>query len=121
MRKLLTEELRYRHLVTDSCVFIKGEGDNKIIVTLYVDDFIMAAKSMSTIQSLIAQVKARLAVTDRPLTVCLGINFTDNRADDNSVSIDLDAFADKMTAKFEEHIPGGRAVNTPIRHDIHYD
>jgi hypothetical protein len=86
-----------------------------------VDDFIMAAKSMSTIQSLIAQVKARLPMSDQPLTVCLGINFTDNRDADNSVSIDLDAFADKMTAKFEEHIPGGRAVNTPIRHDIHYD
>ena len=53
--------------------------------------------------------------------MCLGINFTDNRDVDNSVSIDLDAFADKMTAKFEEHIPGGRAVNTPMSHDIHYD
>jgi len=46
VRKLLTEELGYRQLVTDSCVFIKGEGGNKIIVVLYVDDFIMAAKSM---------------------------------------------------------------------------
>ena len=72
VRKLLTEELGYRQLVTDSCVFIKGEGDNKIIVILYVDDFIMAAKSRSTIQSLITQVKAKVSCNRQTTHSVLG-------------------------------------------------
>jgi hypothetical protein len=34
----------YRQLISDKCVFIKGEGDDEEIVCTYVDDIILASK-----------------------------------------------------------------------------
>jgi hypothetical protein len=91
--------------VLDSCIFIKEENGDKIIVVLYVDDFVMAASHMHLIHQLIAQMKQTLKVTEKQLQYCLGIRFTDNRMTNGTILLDLDAFTDKMLDRFDEFIP----------------
>ena len=101
----------------DSRIFIKEEDGNKIIVVLYVDDFVMAASHMHLIHQLIAQMKHTLKVTEKQLEYCLGIRFTDDRMTNGTILLDLDTFTDKILDRFDEFIPKGRAVSVPIRHD----
>ena len=60
----------------DPCVFIQSEQSNMKIITVYVDDLILIAKSSSEIQ----QMKEGLSNTFKmkemgQLRYCLGINF----------------------------------------------
>ena len=37
-------ERGFKQLVSDQCVFIKGSGDNEVVICTWVDDIIMATK-----------------------------------------------------------------------------
>jgi hypothetical protein len=61
----------------DPCIFVKGVGDNLIMMAIYVDDFIVAAASNDLADEVAKQLFDKFRVKDLgPLTYCLGMQLT---------------------------------------------
>ena len=107
--------LGFNQLRTDSCIFIKRDGDNVMIVVLYVDDMVIAASRKEEIGQFVRLVSDRFLITQRPLEHILGIRVSDTRATDGCMSLDLDAYTELMLTRRVDCL-SGRASSTPLPH-----
>ena len=110
-------QLGFTQLKSESCVFVRRDLSNParvIIVVLYVDDLAIAATLRIDIDGFVAALRARFKITDRPLEWILGMHVQDRRAVDNTITLDLNAYTDKMLEELDEFIPAGRSVSTPM-------
>lgn len=81
----LTFELRQLNLEPskqDPCLFIKREGENLVLVTVYVDDLLIASNNKSWITKIKKSLAKSFEMKDLgPVNVCLGIEFQQNLAE----------------------------------------
>lgn len=48
--------MRFKQSATDSCIFIREDINSQIYVTLYVDDMLISAKSIDTINEVASEI-----------------------------------------------------------------
>lgn len=65
----------------DPCAFFKGKGENIIIVTVYVDDILVASRNLPEIIKLTEHLSKSFQIKDLSIEVkyCLSIEFTQDR------------------------------------------
>ena len=54
----------FRRSDADWCIFVKGEGDDKIIIGVYVDDIILATKSITKLENTKKVLSSRFKMKD---------------------------------------------------------
>ena len=107
--------LGFEQLRTDSCIFIKRDGDNVMIVVLYVDDMVIAATFQDEIKQFVKLLSDRFTITQRPLEHILGLRVSDTRDDNGRISLDLDAYTELMLTRHADCL-SGRTSSTPLPH-----
>ena len=107
--------LGFEQLRTDSCIFIKRDGDNVMIVVLYVDDMVIAATFQDEIEQFVKLLSDRFTITQRPLEHILGLRVSDTRDDNGRISLDLDAYTELMLTRHADCL-SGRTSSTPLPH-----
>ena len=99
-------ELGFKQCLSDNCMFVKGEGDNKLLVVLYVDDLICAAKSLQGQAWLRKALHARFKMKDDSLSQYLGMSI--NQLPSGHIALSHNAYIKRVVAKYAsliEHIP----------------
>ena len=56
-------DLGFDQLRTDSCIFIKRDGDEVMIIVLYVDDMVLAASSKEDIEAFVKFFSRKFKIT----------------------------------------------------------
>ena len=69
----------FQQLLTDSCVFHIITIESRIIIILYVDDFIVLATHMQLIENLFTNLSTQYVMKQKPLTECLGFKVDYNQ------------------------------------------
>jgi hypothetical protein len=107
--------LGFAQLRTDSCIFIKRDGDIVMIIVLYVDDIVIAATRKDDIEQFVHLLSKRFKITQRPLEYILGLRVSDTRADNGRISLDLNAYTELLLTRHADCL-SGRSSSTPLPH-----
>lgn len=113
----------------DPCVFINHDGNDKIILGIYVDDGLVMSNSSSKIQSLLSTLQQEFEVKSNDLDYFLGIQI--RKLNDGSLIIHQSNYAFNIVRRFnmqdakELAIPFDRATaleteSKPIGKDVPY-
>lgn len=74
------EKFGLKQSTADPCVFFKGKGENILIITVYVDDILVASRDLSEITKLTEHLSKSFQIKDfGEVKYCLGIEFTQNK------------------------------------------
>jgi hypothetical protein len=103
----------YEPTVADSCVFIKGVGDNRVIVIIYVDDIIVGAKQQCDLDALRVLLHAQYKLKDEELKVFLGIEITQNTLR-NHIRLNQDTHIANVVSKFKCFINDRPSPHVPM-------
>jgi hypothetical protein len=117
--RLLTQfliSIGFTQCKSESCVFVRGEGLDKCIIIIYVDDIIIASKSMAKMYEVQRQFENRFQITNSKLNWCLGIAVRDSRDENGEGTIELaqDAYIQGIVDKFKDFILPGPPKSTPM-------
>jgi hypothetical protein len=117
--RLLTQfliSIGFTQCKSESCVFVRGEGMDKCIIIIYVDDIIIASKSMAKMYEIQSQFENRFQITNSKLNWCLGIAVRDSRDKNGEGTIELaqDAYIQGIVDKFKDFILPGPPKSTPM-------
>lgn len=67
--------MKFTRCFSDECVYIKRQNSGVIIITIYVDDIILAASSETLMDQVKSELKTLFKMKDEgPIHYCLGIN-----------------------------------------------
>ena len=108
-------DLGFDQLRTDSCIFIKRDGDEVMIIVLYVDDMVLAASSKEDIEAFVKIFSRKFKITQRQLEHVLGLRVLDTRTRDGKITLDLNAYTEMMLGRHSDLLRG-RATSTPLPH-----
>lgn len=94
----------------DACVFTNNLKDNKIILAIFVDDGLIAAKNEESIEQLITMLKTEFQMTTGSLNYFLGINIYE--LDNGSIFINQSNYAINIVQKF--NLIDAKELSIPI-------
>ena len=97
----------------DPCLFIRVNGDRKIIVALYVDDGLVASTHREDADQFITELEREFKITVKPASYFLGIEI--DQRDDKSIKISQGAYTARVLDRFG--MADSKAVSTPIIKD----
>ncbi|KAJ2950684.1 hypothetical protein O0L34_g8943 [Tuta absoluta] len=100
-QKLIWLDMDFKQSETDCCLYAKRVNDKKILITLYVDDELVAATDEaceSFANSFLAGLKTKLKITTKPASYYLGLEIV--READGSIFIKQEAYAKKVLERF---------------------
>lgn len=93
----------------DPCLFIRDKGNSKLILVLYVDDGLLAAKDLSDLSRFIEELKAEFKITTKEADYFLGLQI---EAKDDYIKISQEAYAKRILERF--NMANCKAVATPM-------
>lgn len=94
----------------DPCVFFAGEGENALLVTIYVDDILVASRDRSRIVELTLFLSSLFQITDfGEVNYCLGIEF---RQDENQITMSQEGYIKDILDRFR--MAESKPVSTPL-------
>lgn len=64
LSEFLTSELKFRRLKSDPCVYVKGIGVVRLIISVYVDDLLIFSPSQSAINDIKQRIHDRFEIED---------------------------------------------------------
>ena len=96
------------------CVFCKVNGNEKIIVALFVDDGMIASTSNELTEKLLTYLKNEFKITITNFKLFMGLQI--HKMKNGSLFINQENFANKILNKF--HMENCKPVKTPT--DIHH-
>ncbi|KAM8702491.1 hypothetical protein ACLKA7_001822 [Drosophila subpalustris] len=74
------KEMELNPIEFDPCVYLKKKGNGIIIVSLYVDDLIVATNDAQMLKNLKSELSSNFQMKDLgKLSYCLGIEFNQNK------------------------------------------
>lgn len=94
----------------DPCLFYRNSDDDKLIVGVYVDDGLVAAKKKTTIEKFLSRLKAEFRITAEPAGCFLIILI--NRFDDGTIVISQKKYTENILRRF--NMENANSVFTPI-------
>ncbi|UYV76603.1 hypothetical protein LAZ67_14001429 [Cordylochernes scorpioides] len=104
------KEMGLEQMKTDNCVYIKRE-EGVILVTIYVDDLIIAAERKDTLISFKESMKKIFKIKDLgKINYCLGIRIQTEK--DGSISIDQEKYIEELLAKYR--MKEAKPISTPM-------
>lgn len=93
----------------DNCVFVNLTGQSKIIVAIWVDDGLVAARDSESIDQLKNFLREEIEITEESLDYFLGMEIS--RSDNGSIHINQSAHVRKIIEKFR--LQDATPVSTP--------
>lgn len=112
LNDFLEEELKFTRLESDPCVYIKEDGNNTIIITVYVDDLLIFCRKTRIIDEFKTQFNNKFEIED--LGECkkiIGIEL-DHR-EDGSIAIHQRQFISDLLEKYNmQHC---KTTRTPLQ------
>ena len=110
----LTQFLESKDLernAADPCVFVRMEGDNPIIVAVYVDDLIILAKALEIMNTVKQALAERFKMKDLgEIHYCLGITIVHDK-ERNSICMHQKQYVNSIVEKFG--LASAKTVATP--------
>ncbi|UYV68405.1 hypothetical protein LAZ67_5004222 [Cordylochernes scorpioides] len=104
------KEMGLEQMKTDNCVYIKRE-EGVLLVTIYVDDLIIAAERKDTLISFKESMKKIFKIKDLgKINYCLGIRIQTEK--DGSISIDQEKYIEELLAKYR--MKEAKPISTPM-------
>lgn len=94
----------------DSCLFTKKVGDKKILITLYVDDGLVATTDKDLAEQFLEDLRSSLKITSKPASYYLGLEIA--RREDGSILIKQESYTKKILERFG--MSQCNPVSTPI-------
>jgi len=92
------KQLGFKQSIVEPCIYIHGKGNAKVIVGLYVDDLIIASKSMDGINFIKNALTIQYSMKDLGiLNTIIGIKVT---RDENGISLDQEKYIDSIVDRF---------------------
>lgn len=98
----------------DPCLFAKKIGDKKVLLTLYVDDGLVAATDQETATNFLKDLEGRLKITSKPASYYLGLEI--EREKDGSVFIMQECYTKKILERFK--MADCNSISTPIESGV---
>lgn len=112
LNKTLTEDIGFRRLVCDPCVYVGDNGLDKVIIVLHVDDMMVGGTSDQVLKDVHDAINARYRLTDRGgLQWALGTRVT--RDESGTVTLDQKLFVNSVLARFS--MEQAYAASTPMK------
>lgn len=69
-------KMGFKQLLTDSCVYVKRDGGDPIILGVFVDDLLVSCRCLATLNKFKADLAQQIAIKDHgPITKFLGLSF----------------------------------------------
>lgn len=104
---------RFTRSIADSCVYVKeASNEEYVYLLLYVDDMLIAAKSMTEIKKIKEVLSQEFEMKDMgPASRILGIDITRNRSE-GTLCLSQSRYLEKVIQRFR--MDEARTVNTPI-------
>lgn len=103
-------EMGFKQCEADCCLYSKITEGKKLLITLYVDDGLVAATDEDLANSFLNDLRKRLKITTKPASYYLGLQIV--RDNDGSVFINQEAYARKILERFG--MSECNPVTTPI-------
>jgi len=101
-----------RRTEADPCVYVFERNKEKLIMTIYVDDIILASKSMDMLMQVKSSLKSHFKVTDLgPISNVLGIDVERNEVT-GSIKLSQKKYIEELLSRF--NMQDSKAVTTPI-------
>jgi transposase InsO family protein len=109
-------EMGFKQCEADCCLYTKEIDDNKLLITLYVDDGLVAATTEELANSFLNDLRKKLQITTKPASYYLGLEIV--RKEDGSIFINQEAYAKKVLERFA--MAECNPVTTPIEKETFY-
>lgn len=107
-------ELGYTKSQYEPCLFMKCDGNIKVYIALFVDDFFVFYNSKETCENLKSELKAKFNIKDLgQIKKCLGMNVTVNN---DSISIDQKDFVETILKRFNMY--NCKSSDTPMENNL---
>lgn len=103
-------DMDFKQCEADCCLYTKQVNGKKLLITLYVDDGLVAATDEDLANTFLNDLKQRLQITTKPASHYLGLQIV--REEDGSVLINQEAYAKKILERFG--MANCNPVTTPI-------
>jgi hypothetical protein len=104
----------FRQCVTDNCIFIKRlDDDTDLIVLIYVDDLIIAGRTMELINDFLTSFKQKFIIKEKPLHHYLGMEINYDR-ERGVMTISLESMIRKVIQKFESYLDPTKTRSNPM-------
>ncbi|KAJ2938391.1 hypothetical protein O0L34_g13315 [Tuta absoluta] len=103
-------DMDFKQSEADCCLYTKRVNDKKILITLYVDDGLVAASDEELANSFLADLKTKLKITTKPASYYLGLEIV--READGSIFIKQEAYAKRVLERFG--MANCNPIGTPI-------
>lgn len=96
----------------DPCVYVFGKGENRVIIIIYVDDLILASKTLQKLESIKAKLKSAFKMVDLgQISNILGIN-VHREGDIGPIHLSQEKYVVELLKKF--NMEDSKTVSTPI-------
>lgn len=106
----ILHKMKFQQSEADGCLFIKKVGNKKILLTLYVDDGLVAATSSELIDDFLNELRKHVKITTKPASYYLGLEIQQGR--EGSIIIKQEAYTRKLLERF--NMANSNPVSTPI-------
>jgi hypothetical protein len=103
--------LDFKRCVHDPCAYVKGNRLDKVIIVLFVDDMLIAAKRMEDLFRIKRQIAEEFKMSAQDLSQYLGIQVSIDQSRHN-IGITSEQYTRKMLIKYD--IPVNPTVTTPM-------
>ncbi|KAL7725874.1 hypothetical protein ACLKA6_016425 [Drosophila palustris] len=106
------KEMELNPIAADPCVYLKKKGNGIIIVSLYVDDLIVATNDAQMLKNLKSELSSNFEMKDLgKLSYCLGIEFNQNK-EKKSFSMSQPKYIKDLLKQF--NMGDCKTTSTPI-------
>ena len=101
-----------KRTMADPCLYVFGEGDNRVIMLIYVDDIILASKRIEKLETVKTKLKTAFKMVDLgPIHDILGIN-VERQGLTGSIRLSQRKYTEELIAKF--NMENAKTVSTPM-------
>jgi hypothetical protein len=112
------KSLGFKQCVLDNCLFVKQSGGNMYLISLYVDDILVAGSNLEEVENIKRQFTKRYEMKDLgELNYYLGMKITRTQ---NAIKLDQSGYVRDILEKYGYLLAGkeGKVVNTPMERDL---
>lgn len=101
-----------KRTMADPCLYVFDEGDDRVIVLIYVDDLILASKKLKRLELIKSKLKSAFKMMDLgPIHDILGIN-VERQGLTGSIYLSQKRYIEELIARF--NMENAKTVSTPI-------
>ena len=112
------KSLGFKQCVADNCLFVKRVGGKMYLISLYVDDILVAGSDLDEVERIKRQFTEHYEMKDLgELNYYLGMKITRS---EEYIKLDQSGYVREILEKYNHLLRGkeGKIVNTPMERDL---